>query len=197
MAVAVLSATAAWADLSTQPKVAATQVALRDLWVGHIFWVRNVAEATMANNKEAATAAEAEVVANARSIAGAIEPFYGKAASEKLFGLLAGHYGAVKEHIQATHKGDAKAQDAAMKKMIANAEEIAAFLSGANPNLPKDTLVGLLTAHSGHHAQQNTQLKAKKYADEAKTWDAMKGHMDVIADALGDAIAKQFPDKFR
>ncbi len=187
----------AWAELSPTPKVAATQAALRDLWVGHIFWVRNVAVSTMAGNKDAATAAEAEVVSNAKQIAGAIEPFYGKEASDKLFQLLAGHWGAVKAHIQATQKGDAKGLDPAMKAMVANAEEIAKFLSGANPNLPNDTLKGLLVAHGGHHAQQNAAIKAKKWADEAKTWDAMKGHMYVIADALGDGIAKQFPDKFK
>jgi hypothetical protein len=194
---AMMTAVAARADLSPTPKVAATQVALRDLWVGHIFWARNVAMATMSGNKDEAKVAEEEVVANAKQIAGALEPFYAKAGADKMFTLLAGHWGAVKEHIMATQKGDAKAQDAAMKKMLANVDEIATFLSGANPNLPKDTLVGLLAAHGGHHAQQNAQLKAKKYADEAKTWDAMKNHMYVIADALGDGIAKQFPEKFK
>jgi hypothetical protein len=192
-----LLAVSAWADLSATPKVAQTQAALRDLWVGHVFWVRNVAVATMAGNKEAAAVAEGEVVADAKAIAAAIEPFYGKEASDKLFNLLAGHWGAVKAHILATQKGDAKAQDAAMKTLIANADEIATFLSGANPNLPKDTLKGLLIAHGGHHAAQNAAIKAKKWADEAKTWEAMKGHMYVIADALGDGIAKQFPDKFK
>ncbi len=186
------------AELSTNPKVAGTQAALRDLWVGHVFWVRNVALATIAtSNKEMAAAAEAEVVANAKAIASAIEPFYGKPASEKLFGLLAGHYGAVKEHVAATAKGDAKGQAAAQKKIDANLSELATFLSGANPNLPKPTLEPLLLAHGAHHVAQDEQLKAKKYADEAKTWEAMKNHMYVIADALGDALAKQFPDKFK
>jgi hypothetical protein len=193
---AVMTGAAAHADLSATPKVAATQVALRDLWVGHIFWVRNVAMATMSGNKEEAKVAEEEVVANAKQIAAALEPYYAKAGSDKMFTLLAGHWGAVKEHMMATQKGDAKGQEAAMKKMTANVEEIATFLSGANPNLPKETLVGLFTAHVGHHAQQNAQLKAKKYADEAKTWEAMKNHMYVVADALGEGIAKQFPDKF-
>jgi len=56
---------------------------------------------------------------------------------------------------------------------------------------------GLLTAHGGHHVQQIQQLHAKQYAEEARTWDAMKNHMYVIADALTNAIAKQFPEKFR
>ena len=83
----------------------ALRAALRDLWVGHIFWVRNVAVDTLAGNKAAAAAAEKEVVANARQIAAAIEPYYGKEASEKLFGLLAGHYGAVKQYLEATAAG--------------------------------------------------------------------------------------------
>jgi hypothetical protein len=44
-------------------KQAATQAALRDLWIGHIFWVRNVALETMDGNGAAAKAAEAEASA--------------------------------------------------------------------------------------------------------------------------------------
>lgn len=175
-------------------KAAATGAALRDLWVGHIFWVRNVVTASLAGNKAAAAAAEKEVVANAKAIAGSIEPYYGKDASEKLFGLLAGHYGAIKEFLQAS--GAKAKEDAALKKLTANAAEIAKFLSGANPNLPFDTLQGLLLAHGGHHVQQIRQLRGKQYAEEAQTWEAMKKHMYVVADALTGAIAKQFPAKF-
>jgi hypothetical protein len=174
-------------------KVIQTKDALRDLWVGHVFWVRNVAVETLAGNTQAAKAAEDQVVANAKQIAGAIEPFYGKAASDKLFGQLAGHYGAIKEYLVAKDKAG---QDAAWKKLGANAEEIAKFLSSANPNLPIDTLRGLLIAHGGHHVQQITQLRAKDYTGEAQTWESMKQHMYVIADALAGAIAKQFPAKF-
>jgi hypothetical protein len=191
-----LAAGAARADLSPVARVAATQAALRDLWVGHVFWARNVAVATFSGNAEAATVAEAEVVANAKQLAGALEPFYGKPASEKMFSLLAGHWGGVKAHLLATHKGDAKAQDVAMKQLVANVDEIATFLSGANPYLPKETLTSLLVAHLGHHASQHAALKARRYADEARTWEAMRSHMEVIADALGGALGKQFPEKF-
>jgi hypothetical protein len=177
-------------------KVADAGAAQRDLWVGHIFWVRNVVTDTLAGNKKAAAAAEKEVVANAKAIAASIEPFYGKPASDKLFGLLAGHYGAVKQYLEATAAGSKAKQDAAVSNLTGNATEIARFLSGANPNLPFDTLNGLLIGHGGHHLQQIQQLKGKQYAQEAQTWEAMKNHMYVIADALAGAIAKQFPAKF-
>ena len=87
--------------------------------------------------------------------------------------------------------------DAAMAKLLSNADAIAKFLSGANPNLPYDAVHGLLAAHGSHHVQQISEFKAGQWDAEAKTWAAMKDHMYVIADALADAIAKQFPDKFR
>jgi hypothetical protein len=177
-------------------KVNETGAALRDLWVGHVFWVRNVVVSTFAGNQPAAAAAEQEVVANARQIAAAIEPYYGQGASEKLFGLLAGHYGAVKQYLDATVAGRQGDQDAAYASLSRNASEIARFLSGANPNLPFDTLNGLLLAHGGHHIRQIQQVHRKEYTDEARTWDAMTRHMYVIADALAGAIAKQFPKQF-
>ncbi|HET9031472.1 MAG TPA: hypothetical protein VFN25_01070 [Dokdonella sp.] len=177
-------------------KQAATQDALRDLWIGHIFWVRNVALETIAGNSAAAKAAEAEVVANAKQIAASIEPFYGKAGSDALMDLLVEHYGAVKAHIDATAAGDADKQAAASKRLTANAGAIADFLSGANPNLPRATVNSLFIGHAAHHMEQDQQLKDGKYAEEAKTWAAMRDHMYVIADALTAAIAKQFPEKF-
>jgi hypothetical protein len=177
-------------------KVNETGAALRDLWVGHVFWVRNVVVSTFAGNQPAAAAAEQEVVANAKQIAAAIEPYYGKDASEKLFGLLAGHYGAVKQYLEATVAGSKAKQDAAFTSLSGNATDIARFLSMANPNLPFDTLNGLLLAHGGHHVQQIQQVQSQQYAEEVQTWEAMKRHMYVIADALAGAIAKQFPKQF-
>jgi hypothetical protein len=183
-------------QMAAPAKVNETGAALRGLWVGHVFWVRNVVVSTFAGNRPAAAAAEQEVVANARQIAAAIEPYYGKEASEKLFGLLAGHYGAVKQYLEATVAGNKDKQDVAFKSLSANATEISRFLSGANPNLPFDTLNGLLLAHGGHHVLQIQQVQSKQYAEEAQTWEAMKRHMYVIADALAGAIAKQFPQQF-
>lgn len=176
--------------------VAQASAAQRDLWVGHIFWVRNVVIGTIAGNEKAAAAAEKEVVANAGAIAASIQPFYGKAASKRLFSLLAGHYGAVKQHLEATAAGSQARQDAAVKSLAGNATEIARFLSGANPHLPFDTLNGLLLAHGGHHILQNQQINDKQYTQEAQTWVEMKKHIYTIADALAGALAKQFPADF-
>ncbi len=178
-------------------KAAELQMTLRDLWVGHIFWLRSVVFATKFGDTEAAKIAEQNVVNNAKDIAGAVGSFYGKEAGDKLFELLAGHYGAIKEYLTASMAGSKEGKDAAVDKLKKNAEEIAVFLNGANPkNWPKDTLVSLLLAHGGHHIAQIDAVLAKDYEGEARTWDAMKKHIYTIADALAGGIEKQFPKKF-
>ena len=173
-----------------------TAAALRDLWVGHIFWVRAVSIAVINKRDAAGKVAEQQAVRNAKAIAAAVEPFYGAAAKESFFKLLAGHYTAVKQYLLATVSGDAAAQSAATQSLTSNADEIATFLSKANPYLPKDAVQGLLLAHGGHHIQQIQQLKDGKYEPEAQTWEEMKKHVYQIADATANALAKQFAKKF-
>jgi hypothetical protein len=174
------------------PPTAELQAALRDLWVGHIFWVRNVALMTKLGNMAGAKVAEDQVVQDARDIANAISPYYGQPAADKLFGLLAAHYGAIKDYMTATYAGKKTAQAAAKVKLYANAEEIATFLSSANPNWPKDNLLGALQAHGMHHVMQIDALNAKDFKTEASVWNEMKGHIYTIADVLAQGIEKQF-----
>lgn len=178
------------------PKAVELREDLRDLWVGHVFWVRNVVLMTNLGDAAAAKVAEEMAVKNARAIADAIIPFYGQPAADKLFGLLAGHYGAVKEYMTVCYANDKEGKDAAVVKIKKNAEEIATFLSSANPNWPKAALVSLLFAHGAHHVAQIDAFAEKNYTAEAQAWDAMIKNVNTIADALGKGIVKQFPKKF-
>jgi hypothetical protein len=93
----------------------------------------------------------------------------------------------------ATVENSAPAQSNATQWLTSNANEIAAFLSKANPHLPKATLGSLLLAHGGHHIQQIQQLKNRNYEAEAQTWKEMKDHVYQIADATTDALANSLP----
>lgn len=187
---------AAAATTAASSKLAATKAALRKLWQGHIDAVRKVVVAKVAGNAAAEKSAEGEVVANAHQLAGAFEPYYGAGARDKLFALLAGHYAAIKAYLDATVLKSTGNQAKATEQITSNADEIATFLSGANPNWPKDTLLGLLQVHGAHHISQIQELAAHNAAAEAKTRADMSAHMNVIADALADGLAKQFPAKF-
>ncbi len=187
--------TAPHSSAATQ-ELATTREALRDLWLGHIFSVREVVRAVADKDAALAKVAEGRAVENARSIAAAIEPFYGKPASQQLFDLLAGHYTAIKDHAGATTAGNTAEAKKAFERLVANANEIAGFLSAANPHLPKNTLSSMLLAHGGHHVKQNQQIAKADWQGEARTWDEIKTHIYAISDALAGALAKQFPEQF-
>jgi hypothetical protein len=178
---------------ATNPSEVETAAALRDLWVEHVFWARNYVLASAAGDSAQGKVAADQVVANAKAIAGAVGSYYGKAAGDGMLTLLAGHWGAVRAYADASFAHQAAAQQQATAALTANAREIAAFLAGANPYLPEQTLVALLTAHGAHHVSQVQQVAAHDYAAEAATWAAMRIHMLAIADALAGALAKQFP----
>ncbi|WP_426810927.1 hypothetical protein ABOC32_10095 [Pseudomonas sp. WOUb67] len=173
-----------------------TRMALRDLWVEHIFWVRNYAVANQAGNANQAEVAANEVVSDATRIANSIAPLYGQPAADQLLKLLAGHWGAIKHYSDATVGKDKKGQQAAVDELTSNAKALAGFLAKANPNLPEPTLLTLLSAHGGHHVAQIDQLAAGDYAGEARTWGMMREHILTLSDALAAALVKQFPDKF-
>jgi hypothetical protein len=193
-------APAAAADAAPAGEAAAVaapqlQAAMRDLWHGHIVHARDYALAVHAGNEADATAAADAVVENAKQISGAVAGFYGQAGGDQMMTLLAGHWGAVKAMTDSRTAKDEAGATKAMDDLNANAAAIAKFLAGANPNLPEDTVHGLMLAHGAHHSQQVNLILADDTAGEATEWAAMQTHMDMIADALAAAIAKQFPDK--
>ena len=171
------------------------QAAMRDLWHGHIVHARDYAIAVKAGDDAGATAAADAVVENAKQISAAVAGFYGDAGGTQMLQLLAGHWGAVKALTDTRAQGDDAGATQAMSDLTANAGAIATFLAAANPNLPEDTVRGLMLAHGAHHSQQINLVLAGDTAGEATEWTAMQAHMDMIADALAGAIAKQFPDK--
>lgn len=171
------------------------QAAMRDLWHGHVVHTREYAMAVHghkdADQKKAADA----VVANAKQISDAVAGFYGKPGGDRMLELLGAHWAGMQTLTDARGKGDATAADKAMSDLTINAGDIAKFLSGANPNLPNETVRGMLLAHIAHHDQEVKQIMAGDTQGEATTWAAMQQHMDTLADALAGAIAKQFPGK--
>ncbi|HJT97824.1 MAG TPA: hypothetical protein VJ696_05870 [Rhodanobacteraceae bacterium] len=174
------------------PKLHAT---MRELWQGHAETTRDYAMAVKAGDAAAQKKATDAVVANAKKIADAVGSFYGDAAGKQTLELLAGHWGGVKALTDAQKAGDAAGVSKAMQDLSANADEIAKFFSGANPNLPESAVKGLFVTHAAHHQQLTGEIMKGDKAAADKTWAAMQAHMNTIGDAFSDGIAKQFPAK--
>jgi hypothetical protein len=185
-------ATSASTAAPSAPKLHA---AMRGLWQGHVQHTRAYAMAVKAGDNAAAKKAADDVVANAKQISDAVAGFYGTDAGKRMLELLAAHWGAVKAMTDAEKAGDSAANAKAVQDATANANDIAKFLSGANPNLPEDAVRGLMMTHVGHHSAQIGDIMKGDSNAEATIWAAMQAHMNTLADALSDGIAKQFPAK--
>jgi hypothetical protein len=177
-------------------RVAEMRQTFRDLWLGHIYWVQHAVLSSAINSPAQRDAVAKEIEANTKQIANMVMPFYGDAASEKLYSLLSVNIDAVREFSEATVATNKSQQEAALARLANNAEDFAEFFSGVNPYLPRDTVRSLIAAHGAHHVLQINQYKAKDYAQLKETWPMMRQHVYLIADTLTTALVKQFPNQF-
>ena len=99
--------------------------------------------------------------------------------------------------MKAAKTGNKEQLDAAQKKWSANGKEIAAFLSAANPNWPKQTLESMLEEHLVLTTGEVAGRLKKDWDADIKSYDKGHIHMLMFADMLAEGIAKQFPDKFK
>jgi len=84
---------------------------------------------------------------NQDDIGDAIVPYYGPGAGKKLASLLRDHILIATEVVKAAKADDKGLLTAAQKKWSKNGKDIAAFLSGANPNWPRREFEEMLQKH--------------------------------------------------
>jgi hypothetical protein len=133
---------------------------------------------------------------NSIDIAKAIGSVYGADAEKAFLPLWRKHIGFVVDYTTGLATKDKAKQDKAVNDLIKYSDDFGAFLSSANPNLPKSTVAELVKGHI-------ITLKDVVDAQAAREWPKVyanlrtaAGHMAMIADPLGMAIAKQFPNRF-
>lgn len=141
-------------------------------------------------------AAAASLGKNTDDISAAIGSVYGDAAAAKFKEIWASHIGFFVDYTVAAKGGDKAGMDKAVQNLNGYVEAISTFLSGANPNLPKDAVAQLITEHVGLLKGAVDAHGAGNYAESyAKQREADK-QIGTIADTLAGAIVKQMPEKF-
>src|SRR5512143_3037936 len=106
--------------------------AMRKLWEDHITWTRMYIVSAAANLPDKDQTAQ-RLLQNQTDIGNAIKPFYGEQAGNQLTALLRDHILGAADLIAAAQSGDQAKVQAASAKWYANADDIATFLSKANP----------------------------------------------------------------
>ena len=168
---------------------------MRKLWTDHVVWTRDYIVAAVADAPDQQAAA-GRLMKNQEDIGAAVASFYGQAAGAKLTELLKSHISIAVDLIKAAKSGDAAGKDKADKAWHRNADEIADFLSKANPNWPRATLVDMMNMHLSTTTQEVVARLTKNWAADVQAFDAVYAHILKMADALSNGIVKQFPAKF-
>ena len=197
---AVLAAgSARAADKKAAAKDSAAAAALkqdmRKLWTDHVVWTRDYIVAAVGDQPDAQAAAT-RLMKNQDDIGGALAKYYGDPAGRQLTSLLKQHISIAVDLIKAAKAGDKAAQQQADTKWQKNGEEIADFLSKANPNWPRATLADMMKKHLSTTTDEVVARLSKKWDDDARAFDAVYDHILHMSDALADGIVKQFPEKF-
>jgi hypothetical protein len=172
---------------------------MRKLWEDHIVWTRQfiVSAATEAENLPDTGPTVDRLLANQTDIGKAIKPFYGDAAGDQLTALLRAHILTAADIIAAAKAGDSDGVATASAAWYANADEIATFLSEANPrNWPLDEMKAHMKSHLDLTLEEAVARLQGRYADDIAAYD--KVHADILemADMLSAGIIAQFPNAF-
>ncbi len=171
--------------------------AMRQLWEDHITWTRLYIISAAEDLPDKDLTAQ-RLLQNQTDIGNAIKPFYGDAAGDQLTALLRDHILIAAEAIDAAKNGDDDAFQAALDRWYENADEIAAFLSAANPKQwPLDEMQPMMKSHLDLTLQEAAARLGGDYAGDIAAYD--KVHADILhmADMLSNGIIHQFPKAFR
>jgi len=172
------------------------RTAMRKLWEDHVTWTRNYIISALAGLDDTTPVAQ-RLLNNQDEIGAAIAPYYGEAAGKTLAHLLRDHILVAADVVAAAKTGKADELSVAQQKWQANGDDIATFLSGANPHWRKPDMQAMLRQHLAFTSNEVVARLKQDWAADIKTYDAGHLHMLMFADALADGIVKQFPDKFR
>jgi hypothetical protein len=182
-------------DNLNQTKVTELRISLHDLWIEHIVWTRQYIVAAAADQPDASVAAE-RLLKNQEDIGNAIKPFYGDQAGNQLTSQLKDHILIAVDLLDAAKSGNNTALAEIEEKWYINADEIATFLSEANPNWTKDDMLNMVNEHLSLTKTEAVARLTGDYATDVATFDALYKHAVSMGDNFTVGIVKQFQEQF-
>lgn len=176
-------------------KATELRITKRKLWSDHVIWTRDYIIAAVAGAPDADLAAK-RLMKNQEDLGQAVVPFYGKEGGAKLTELLKEHISISADVVKAAKANDIAKLKEADERWHKNADQLADFLSKANPYWPNDMMRKMLYEHLALTTNEvNARIK-KDWAADIASFDAVFTQAMAMADGLADGIVQQFPDRF-
>ena len=177
-------------------KAVAFRSAMDKLWEDHITWTRMVIVDFAAGLPDLQTA-EARLLRNQADIGNAIKPYYGRAAGKRLTTLLRTHILEAVPVLQAAKAGDKTKLGHALTAWYANAHQIAAFLSDANPhNWPLTMTNSMMRQHLALTTKEAVARLQGRWSADVAAYDRVHAEILGMSHMLSSGIIRQFPNRF-
>lgn len=171
------------------------KMAERKLWIDHVLWTRNFIISDIAGLEDKDVVLE-RLLKNQDDIGNSIKPYYGEDAGNKLSILLREHITIAGQVVDAAKSGNKDNLEKYNKLWYENADKIADFLSGANPDYSNKSLRDMLHKHLKLTTDEAVARLNKDWKADVVVYDKGEEHMIMFADTIADGIVKQFPDIF-
>jgi hypothetical protein len=142
-------------------------------------------------------AARQALAGNTADLQAGIAEYYGTEAGQKFGNVWREHVDAYIAFIEAVAAKDASARAASLNRLHVYHDQIAAFLSSANPYLDAPVVAALIRRHV---QALISQVESAEAGDHERTVATIRGayaQTFEVGDALAMAIARQFPDRFQ
>ena len=181
---------------ATLEKQFALRQTMRKLWEDHITWTRLVIVSTVAGlpDQDATTQ---RLLQNQTDIGDAMKTFYGDTGGTRLTALLREHIIGAANLLAAAKANDPTKLEAAKKAWYANADEIATFLSGANPTAwPPAAAQQMMKEHLDLTLAEAVDQLQGHYPESVADYDKVHDAILKMADMLSSGIIQQFPKQF-
>lgn len=203
VSLAALSVSALGADMQTTsgqtcitPSQEDLKLNLRELWAEHVIWTR-LFIMSVADNTTDKTVVTQRLLKNYDDMADAMKPYYGNDNGTKFGDLIEEHLLIAASLVEAAKAGNNTAASEAEKKWYENADEIAAFENGINPNWDKAAITTMWHDHLRLTKDEAVARLTKNYSADIAAFDQIETLANTMADSMADGIVKQFPDKFK
>ncbi|AMM95355.1 glycosyltransferase [Peribacillus simplex] len=168
----------------------------RKLWMDHVLWTSNYITSATTAGAEDQKQVLSRLLKNQEDIGNAVKGVYGEEAENKLTDLLKEHIVIAGKIVDAAKTGKEALVKQLNKEWYRNADDIAAFLSGANPYLKDEDLKKLLCIHLKLVTNDLSASLAKDWDARIVAIDERVTHIILMADAISAGVVKQFPEKF-
>ncbi len=166
----------------------------RKLWMDHFMW-HHFFNLSTVNVLPDLQATRQRMLLNSTNLGNSFKPYYGALEGERFAAMLRDH---VLNSEQVVHYIQVDDQTSVLTTKaigLANADQIAQFLSNVNPNLPLEVTRPNMLHHLQLVYDDIDAQFAADFARELGTLEEFEAHLLETADAISSATQTMFPDE--